>query len=152
MFRSNKKGQSILEYAMLVGVLVAVIVAIQIYVKRAVQGKLKSSADQIGEQFTTGQTYTTQTIRQSARKEETLVGSAGTGAGQGWTNSSIQATGDASWAANLGTYQKVAGQYKGAEVTATDFVDAATNAGAVGTHSSFDSGKLTDKKLLNDDE
>ncbi len=146
----KKKGQSILEYAMLLAVVVAVIVAIQIYVKRSVEGKLKTSADQIGEQFTTGQTYSVQTIRQTARKEETLTGEA-PGTGTVWSQSKIQEKAGADWAnAQLGGYVKKADDYKGAEISSTDYVSGVSGGDAsanLGTHASFDSGKISDKKF-----
>lgn len=47
----NRKAQSTLEYVVLVAVIVAGLVTMQHYVKRGVQGKFKSSADDLGEQF-----------------------------------------------------------------------------------------------------
>ena len=44
MFR-NKKGQSTAEYAILIGLVIASVVAIQPYVKRTLQGKYKVEAD-----------------------------------------------------------------------------------------------------------
>lgn len=45
------KGQSTLEYAMVIAVVVGALLAIQIYMKRGLQGKLRESTDQIGQQF-----------------------------------------------------------------------------------------------------
>lgn len=148
----KRKGQSILEYAMLLAVIVAVIVAIQIYVKRSVEGKLKASADQMGEQFTTNETNTVQTIRQTARKEQTLGLDVTPTEGGAWSQSTIQVKEGADWAnQSLGSYVKKAGDYKGAEISATDYVTATKGAGAVGAHGTFDSGKISDKKLFDDD-
>jgi Flp pilus assembly pilin Flp len=64
MFLRAKKGQSTLEYAIIIAVVVAALLAMQIYVKRGVQGKLRSSTDEIGEQYSPGLTtgsYTTTT-------------------------------------------------------------------------------------------
>jgi Flp pilus assembly pilin Flp len=47
----SRRAQSTLEYAVIIAVVAAALVAIQIYLKRGVQGKLRQSADQIGEQF-----------------------------------------------------------------------------------------------------
>ena len=55
--RANKKAQSTLEYAILISVLVAALIAMQTYLKRGVQGKIRESSDQIGESFSPG--YTT---------------------------------------------------------------------------------------------
>lgn len=51
MFRKNKQGQSTLEYAMLIAAVVAGLVMMQIYLKRGIGGRLKSGADNIGDQF-----------------------------------------------------------------------------------------------------
>lgn len=51
MFIKMQKGQSTLEYAALFAVVIGAIIAGQVYFKRGVQGKLKSSADQMGEQY-----------------------------------------------------------------------------------------------------
>ena len=56
MFLSAKKGQSTLEYAIIIAVIAAALVAMQTYIKRGVQGKLRSSTDEIGEQYSPGQT------------------------------------------------------------------------------------------------
>ncbi|MCX5712484.1 MAG: hypothetical protein NTY47_05375 [Candidatus Omnitrophica bacterium] len=58
----NKKAQSTLEYAIIIAVVVGALLAIQVYVKRGVQGRFKQAADDIGEQFSAQQgTYTTST-------------------------------------------------------------------------------------------
>jgi uncharacterized protein (UPF0333 family) len=54
----HKKGQSTLEYAIIVAVVVAALFAIQIYMKRGVQGKLRQSTDDIGAQFEANATGT----------------------------------------------------------------------------------------------
>lgn len=41
----KKRGQSTAEYAILIGVVIAAIVAMQIYVKRGMQAKVKSVSD-----------------------------------------------------------------------------------------------------------
>lgn len=51
MFLRNKQGQSTLEYALLIAAVVAGLVMMQIYLKRGIGGRLKSGADNIGEQF-----------------------------------------------------------------------------------------------------
>ena len=50
----NKKGQSTLEYAILIAVITAGLLVVQGYVKRGIQGRLKASTDDIGEQFSPG--------------------------------------------------------------------------------------------------
>lgn len=60
MFISNKRGQSILEYTILLGVVVAALLVMQSFVKRGFQGGLKSSADKMGETFSAGNTTISQ--------------------------------------------------------------------------------------------
>lgn len=45
------KAQSILEYAVIIAVVVAALLAMQIYVKRSFQGRFRQAADSIGEQY-----------------------------------------------------------------------------------------------------
>lgn len=47
MFMHNKKGQSILEYAILLGVVIAALLVMQVFVKRGYQGGLKDSAEKM---------------------------------------------------------------------------------------------------------
>lgn len=56
MIKRNK-GQSTLEYALIVTVVIASLLAINLYMKRGVQGRLKESADEIGKQFDAGGNY-----------------------------------------------------------------------------------------------
>ena len=50
----NKRGQSTLEYGLIIAVVVAALLAINWYMQKGVQGKLKESTDQIGRQFEPG--------------------------------------------------------------------------------------------------
>jgi len=52
----TRKGQSILEYAILLAVVIAVLLIMQSFVKRGYQGSLKRSADSMGEQFSANST------------------------------------------------------------------------------------------------
>jgi hypothetical protein len=45
------QGQSTLEYAVVIAVVVSALLAMQIYMKRGAQGKLRQATDDIGEQF-----------------------------------------------------------------------------------------------------
>jgi uncharacterized protein (UPF0333 family) len=47
-----KRGQSVLEYAILMVIIIAALLTLQTYVKRGIQGRLKSSTDDIGGQYT----------------------------------------------------------------------------------------------------
>lgn len=46
-----KKAQSTYEYAILVTCLIAALVAMQVYIKRSIQGRLRATADSVGEQY-----------------------------------------------------------------------------------------------------
>lgn len=69
---SSKKAQSTLEYAIIIFVVIGALLAIQIYVKRAIQGKLRSSADSIGEQYSAGITTSTYTTTTDSEVEERI--------------------------------------------------------------------------------
>ena len=61
-FLRKLKGQSTLEYAVLMIIIIGALLSIQTYVKRGVQGRIKSATDDIGDQFSPGNTnYTTTT-------------------------------------------------------------------------------------------
>jgi hypothetical protein len=53
---NQKRGQSTLEYAVLIIIIICALIAIQAYIKRGVQGRLKSASDDIGDQFSPGNT------------------------------------------------------------------------------------------------
>ncbi|MDD5654775.1 MAG: hypothetical protein WC486_04415 [Candidatus Omnitrophota bacterium] len=55
MLKSNA-AQSTLEYAIIVAVVVAALIAIQVYFKRGVQGHLRGQSVAIGEEYCPGQT------------------------------------------------------------------------------------------------
>jgi len=44
----NRKAQTTAEYAILIGLVVAALVAMQTYVKRGLQGRMKDATDQVG--------------------------------------------------------------------------------------------------------
>ncbi|MDP8213461.1 MAG: hypothetical protein P9X22_09295 [Candidatus Zapsychrus exili] len=51
MLRIKKKGQSSLEYATLIIVVIGVLLTMGVYFKRGIQGRWKASADGLGEQY-----------------------------------------------------------------------------------------------------
>lgn len=68
----KKNGQSTLEYAVIIAVVVGGLLAMQIYMKRGVQGKLRESTDRIGEQYSAGNTvykYTTEQVGDMETRE-----------------------------------------------------------------------------------
>lgn len=155
---ARRSGQSVLEYVVLIAAAVLVIVVGQIYFKRALQGRWKETADQVGEQFTTAREYTIETQQVSARKEETgtpaqvtgTTGSTGTaGTDPNWTQSTVMGTNPIG--TDLAGVGGVITTYPKHEVTKTDYVTPATTGRAVGTHTTFDSGQLSKTKLFDDD-
>jgi len=57
------KAQSTIEYAMVIACLIAALIGMQIYIKRGIQGRVKSAADEIGDQYSA--TTTTSSLTQS---------------------------------------------------------------------------------------
>lgn len=47
----SRRGQSLIEYTVLFVVVLAAILAMQIYFKRGVQGRWKSAVDEMGDQY-----------------------------------------------------------------------------------------------------
>ncbi len=77
----KRKGQSTLEYAMIIMVIAAGIIAMQVYMKRGIQGKLRDSTDSIGKQYSAGETtskITTNKILPSTTKETFGLDATGT--------------------------------------------------------------------------
>ncbi len=68
----RRRGQSTLEYAVLIAVVVGALVAIQVYLKRGVQGKLRESTDQIGEQFDANNTTVTRNTSRTGATVQTV--------------------------------------------------------------------------------
>jgi len=66
----SKRGQSTLEYAVLIVVIIAALVAMQVYLKRGLQGRVRESSDQIGEQFSPGYTVSNRTTYTAANTIE----------------------------------------------------------------------------------
>jgi Flp pilus assembly pilin Flp len=69
-FLNKRKGQSTLEYAVLIVIIIAALLAMNQYIKRGLQGRLKSSTDDIGDQFSPGNTNYTKTVSTSSNTSE----------------------------------------------------------------------------------
>ena len=74
MFKLNRKGQNTLEYVLLISSVVAAFILMQHYLNRGVQGRMRSAADNIGEQFDAQATTTNYTITRSSAVRETNIG------------------------------------------------------------------------------
>lgn len=68
------KGQSVLEYAMIIAVVVGALLAINIYMKRGLQGRLRESSDQIGDQFDADKTTISRTTTHTGTTVQTVKG------------------------------------------------------------------------------
>lgn len=51
-----RKGQTTLEYAIVLVIIIAALLSMQIYFRRGLQGRWKDSVDQVGEQYNPGTT------------------------------------------------------------------------------------------------
>ncbi len=58
----NMCGQSTLEYAAIIACIAAALLVMQTYIKRGISGKLRSTADQIGQQYDPGNTTSVITV------------------------------------------------------------------------------------------
>ncbi len=71
----KNRGQNLLEYAILIGVIVAALLATQTYLKRGKAGGLKDSADSMGKQFNPEETtYNYVTVTGSNSSENLVSG------------------------------------------------------------------------------
>ncbi len=57
----SKRAQSTLEYAVVIAIIAAALIAMQVYIKRGIQGRMKQASDDVGSQFSPG--YTTSLTR-----------------------------------------------------------------------------------------
>lgn len=83
---NNKlQAQSIVEYAVLTGIVVAVMVGMNIYFKRGYQGYLKKSSDNIGPQFSASFSNYSETVVSKTKIREILTPQGVTGSESiGW--------------------------------------------------------------------
>ena len=70
----RKKGQSTLEYAILIIIILGALMSIQIYIKRGIQGRLKSATDDIGDQFSPGNTNVTKIMHTVGNSQDSNYG------------------------------------------------------------------------------
>lgn len=70
--KRKKKGQSTLEYAVLIIIIIGALLSIQTYIKRGVQGRLKGAADDIGDQFSPGNSNVSRKVITSSSTNETF--------------------------------------------------------------------------------
>lgn len=73
MMIGSKRANSIIEYSLLMVIICAAIVAMQIYMKRGIQGGAKASSDSIGEQFSAASSDYTYTLTAKSERKETVT-------------------------------------------------------------------------------
>ncbi len=56
MLSIRTKGQTTLEVVILIGFVTAALIAMGVYMKRGIQGRLRDSTDQVGEQYSASHT------------------------------------------------------------------------------------------------
>ena len=88
-YLNKKRGQSTLEYAVLITVIIAALIAIQTYIKRGVQGRLKSATDDIGDQYSPGNTNVIMAERKFSNTVQTFGYKADGTIGQGLQSTTI---------------------------------------------------------------
>ena len=71
--KRRKKGQSTLEYAILIIIIIGALLSLQVYIKRGIQGRLKSATDDIGDQYSDGNTNVTKHHRVITNSTETFI-------------------------------------------------------------------------------
>ena len=71
-YLNQKRGQSTLEYAVLVVIIIGALLSIQFYIKRGVQGRLKSAADDIGDQYSVGNTNVIKSTKTHSETRDTF--------------------------------------------------------------------------------
>ena len=69
----SARGQSTVEIAVLIAVIVGALLAMQIYIKRGAMGRYRDATDQIGEQFAPHNTVSKFNIQTDAKRNEVLV-------------------------------------------------------------------------------
>ena len=73
-YLNKKRGQSTLEYAILIIIIIGALLSIQVYIKRGIQGRLKGAADDIGDQFSPGNTNAKTITKTISNTKETNIG------------------------------------------------------------------------------
>lgn len=68
------RGQSAIELVLLFTVVVAALIALQVYFKRAIEGRGRQSADQIGSQWSFSDGAYTKTMTANSTTTETTTG------------------------------------------------------------------------------
>ncbi len=68
--KRRKKGQSAVEYAILIIIVIGALLSIQVYIKRGIQGRMKQATDDIGDQFSPGNTNVLRKVKTNSFVEQ----------------------------------------------------------------------------------
>jgi uncharacterized protein (UPF0333 family) len=68
----SRRGQSTLEYAILIVIVIGALISIQFYLKRGIQGRFKSATDDIGSQFSPGNTNHNRVVITSSNTQDSF--------------------------------------------------------------------------------
>ena len=79
-FLRKIKGQSTLEYAVLIIIIIGALLSIQVYIKRGVQGRLKQATDDVGDQFSVGNQNYLRIVNSHSRTSDTFFNGQSTSA------------------------------------------------------------------------
>ena len=88
MMLRNQKGQSVIEYAVLVAVVISAFIVSSFFMRRGVMGKMRESTEQIGEQFNPFE-YEARALKKSSASDAAETGFA-TGASKTHINNQEQ--------------------------------------------------------------
>ena len=70
----KRKGQSSMELVIIMIIVMAALLSIQVYLKRGVQGRLRSAADDVGDQYSAGNTNVRKVVTVSSNTREVQNG------------------------------------------------------------------------------
>ena len=88
----NRKGQTILEYTVIFIIILGVMIAMKDYVKRGIQGRLKSATDDFGDQYDPTSVNSNLVYATQVNSLSTIIATNGTDSSSGqleqgqWTN------------------------------------------------------------------
>ncbi|MFA5272198.1 MAG: hypothetical protein WC412_07695 [Candidatus Omnitrophota bacterium] len=68
--KNFKTAQAVLEYSLLIAVIVGAAIAMQVYIKRSMQGQIQLSGDQVGDQYVVADTKNHELYRSEASVTE----------------------------------------------------------------------------------
>lgn len=71
--KKRKRGQSTLEYTVLMVIVIGALISLQVYIKRGLGGRYKSAADDIGDQYSIGNMNYIHRRTTSSRTKETFL-------------------------------------------------------------------------------